>query len=256
MDSDRLMEQRLTDLECVCRGLSHEASNWLYAVLGQTELADLHLRRMWVALRYADRQIARLERRDDPLLADLPRAAIATLRGTLARRTTRRRLEGIRKARANAQKTSSALQHLHAFAAARETPAATVDLNEAVQAAADLLRLGYYRYQERGPRISFDLSDSLPAVAGSSGLVIGLIIDLAAGEPTEAIHIATQAAGDEAVCTVTIMPAAAVACAAAAAAARLCGGSVAAEEHGDGVTYRVRLPLAEVAQLSRSGSCW
>lgn len=249
-----LVEQRLLDLEHVCRGLSHEANNWLYAVLGQTEMAEHQLRQMAVALRYADRMLGRLEQQGMPAGLDLPAAAIAELRQKLPRKTMRRRLDGLRKARRNAQQLAGAMQRLHQFASGRESLGGTVDLNAAARAAVELLQYGYYRYQESWPRIELELGDGLPPVAGSAGLVMGIIVDLAAGATGERVRIATRSDGGTVVCEVQLSGGDAAGMAAARAAAQLCGGQLTVERTSAGATCTVRLLEAGALQALRSGS--
>lgn len=252
--ADAFVEQRLANLERVSRGLSHEANNWLYSILGQTEMAEQHLRQVTVALRYLDRLLTRAERDGHPILEALPRETLAKLRQTLPRKTSRRRLDGLRRVRHNAEQLSAALHHLHMFAAARGSAGTTIDLNAAVRAAVELLRLGSYRTLPNPPRITLNLSEGLPVVIGSSGLVIGIILDLAAGSSVQTLQVTTRREGEAVVCEVSVSPMTESALPAALVAARLCGGTVTTAKQGESVLYALWLPMAGPLQSLRSGS--
>jgi len=252
--AEAIAEQRLAHLERVCRGLSHEANNWLYTILGQTEMAEQHLRQTAVALRYLERLLARAERAGDPVVGALPQAAIAKLRQKLSRKMFRRRLDGLRRARHNAEQLSAALHDLHMFAAARSTAAVTIDLNAAARAAVELLRLGYYRSLPNPPRITLNLAEGLPPVLGSAGMVIGILIDLAAGGAVQTLEITTRRDGGAVVCETAVTPATDANFPAALAAARLCGGTVTVARQGEGAVFGLWLPMAGPLQAVRSGS--
>lgn len=246
-------EQRLADLEGVCRGLSHEANNWLYTILGQTEMAEQLLWRMGVAFRYAERQLERAERLDGAVAQALPSATIAQLRQQISRKAIRRRLDGLRKARRNAQQLSGALHHLHAFAAGRRTLTATVDLNAAVRGGIELVKLGYYRSLATPPEIVLSLADGLPPASASAGLVMGILIDLAASDPVTRLAATTRREGEAVVCVIGVTPSNGAGFEPALAAARLCGGTIVAEPQADSTDYALWLPTAPLGQDLRSG---
>jgi hypothetical protein len=250
--TDALTARRLAALEQVCRGLSHEASNRLLSIVGQTELAEEHLRLLTLALRYADRLVARAERAGGPLAAALPAATIATLRARLRRAASRRRLAGLRRSLDHAQLLAAELRSLHLFASS--DAAVAIDVNAAARAAATLLGLAHHQTPDRPPRVSLDLAEGLPAALGSAGLVTGIIIDLAGGAAVEALTVATRRAGEEIVCEVGVSPASASVPAAAALAARLCGGDLTLAARPGGAVYELRLPTAEPPQARRSGN--
>jgi hypothetical protein len=243
-DAEHLVERRLIDLERVCRGLSHEANNWLYTVLGQLEMADQHMQQMTLALRYADRVARRVEQTDGPLAEALPVATIAALRQKLPRRTMKRRLEGLRKARQNAARLAEVLHMLHMFAAGRDSTAVVVDLNEAARAATELVRLGYYRSHQAAPPITLTLAEGLPLGIGSLGLAIGIIIDLTASLTGEAVALTTRYTAETVVCEVAITPGSSAGHAPALAAATSCGGQLTVEQDGAATIFRLSLPLA------------
>jgi hypothetical protein len=249
--ADALTARRLATLEQVCRGLSHEANNRLLSIVGQIELAERHLRQLTLALRYADRLVARAERAGGPLAEALPAAAIATLRARLRRATGRRRLAGLRRSLDRAEQLAVELRALHLFAS---SGAATIDVNAAARAAVVLLGLGHHRALDRAPRVSLDLAEGLPAALGSAGLATGIILDLAGGATVEALTVATRRAGAAIVCEVGVSPAPGSIPDSAALAARLCGGDITLAAGPDGAVYALRLPLAEPPQALRSGS--
>lgn len=252
--AEGLVEQRLAHLERVCRGLSHEANNWLYTILGQTEMAEQHLRQTAVALRYLEQLLARAERAGEPVVGALPQATIAKLRQKLPRKAFRRRLEGLRRARHSAEQLSTALHDLHMFAAARSAAVATIDLNAAARAAVELLRFGYYRSLPNPPQITLDLAEGLPPVLGSAGIVIGILIDLAVGSAVQALQITTRRDGEAIVCEATVTPATEANFPTAMAAARLCGGTITAAKQDESAVFALWLPMAGPLQALRSGS--
>jgi hypothetical protein len=184
----------------------------------------------------------------------LPAATIASLRRKLTRKTFRRRLDGLRRARENAERLSATLYMLHMFAAVQPTPTGSVDVNAAVRGAVELVRLGYYRSHGDGLSVTLDLPEGLPPCCGSSGLVMSVIIDLLAGGTARRLRVATHHEGEAVVCVIEVEGGDERGYPVGLAAAQLCGGALARFPLPDASRYRLWLPVAEPAAVVRSGS--
>jgi len=205
-------------------------------------------------VRYLETLLSRAQRAGGPLAEALPYGTIARLRQKLPRKTMRRRLDGLRRARENAEQLSVALHNLQMYATTRRATTMAMDLNSAVRAAVHLIRLGAHRTLPEPLPVTLNLAEGLPAALGSAGLVIGVIVDLAAGAHIEALQITTRSNGEALVCDVKVSPATEANVSTAMIGARLCGGTIAIEERASTATYSLRLPSAPPVQALRSGS--
>jgi hypothetical protein len=223
-------------------------------VVGQTELAEQHLHRLGVAQRYLERLLAHAERSGAATVAGLPVATLVKLRKQVPRKTLRRRVDGLRKARRNAEQLAQTLHMLHMFASARAVLTGTVDLNAAVRGAVELLRLGFYRNFDAPPIVTLQVAEGLPAVSGSSGLIMGIIVDLATGDAVRGLTIVTRRDHEAVVCEIEVEGGIENGYAAALHAARLCGGTVTRELQPDARHFGLWLPMREPVQALRSGN--